>query len=52
MVIFVGYCYVDDTDQVETEQYEGEDIESIVQRMQTAVDVWETSIKLTGNKEG
>mmetsp|Transcript_23013 Transcript_23013/g.34894 ORF Transcript_23013/g.34894 Transcript_23013/m.34894 type:complete len:87 (+) Transcript_23013:123-383(+) len=30
------------------EQYEGEDVRDIIQKMQNAVDVWETSINLTG----
>mmetsp|Transcript_5909 Transcript_5909/g.9058 ORF Transcript_5909/g.9058 Transcript_5909/m.9058 type:complete len:1660 (+) Transcript_5909:3576-8555(+) len=48
LVVFVGYCYVDDTDQVEMEKYEGEEVDKILQRMQQAIDVWETSITLTG----
>jgi len=47
-VVFVGCACVDDTDQVEMEQYEGEDISSVVGRMQEAVDLWENSIRLTG----
>jgi len=48
LIAFVGYCYVDDTDQVKMEKYEGENIDDIIQRMQQAVDIWETSITLTG----
>ena len=48
IVTFVGYAYVDDTDQVETGKYEGKDIATIVQRMQKAVDCWETGIRAKG----
>ena len=48
VVMFVGYAYVDDMDQVEMEKYEGEDMIEIVNRMQQAVDLWESGIKTTG----
>lgn len=48
VIFFVGYAYVDDTNQVETEKYDGENLNDIAQRMQQAVDVWETSIRIKG----
>lgn len=48
MIVFVGYAYIDDTEQVETENYEGKNIKEIIKRMQKAIDLWEKSIKITG----
>ena len=48
VIKFVGYAYVDDTDQVETEFCEGEDIDAIIARAQQAIDTWEACIKATG----
>ena len=45
---FLGYAYVDDTDQVETLKVEDESTKNINLRMQQAVDMWEASIKSTG----
>ena len=45
---FVGYAYVDDTDQVENLKITGESTSDIIIRMQKAVDTWEASIKTTG----
>ena len=45
---FVGYAYVDDTDQVENIKFTGESTTDVIMRMQKAVDMWEESIKTTG----
>ena len=49
IITFVGYAYVDDTDQVETAKYDGEHMNQIVKRMQKVVDCWETGIRATGS---
>ena len=48
IIKFVGYAYVDNTNQVKTEKHKGEDIGQIVAQMQKAVDCWETGIRATG----
>ena len=45
---FVGFSFVDDTDQVQTGEYAGESSTSIVEKMQLAVDEWEGGITATG----
>ena len=44
---FVGYAYVDDTDQIKTFKIKGESTENIIMRMQEAVNTWEASIRTT-----
>lgn len=44
---FVGYAYVDNTDQVEMLKVSGESIKDVIDQMQQAVDLWEASIKTT-----
>lgn len=42
--LFDGYAYINNTDQVEMEEYEGEDLNKIIKRMQQAIDFWKKSI--------
>ena len=45
---YVGFSFVDDTDQVQTGRYEGETSASIVDQMQQAVNMWEGGLSATG----
>ena len=45
---FVGYAYVDDTDQIETQKFADDDVYTVIDRMQKAVDLWEKGIRATG----
>jgi hypothetical protein len=49
MVSFVGYSFVDDTDQV---QSDGSSPEQTASKLQEAVDCWEGGIKVTGGALG
>ena len=45
---FIGYAYVDDTDQVENLKITGESTSDVILRIQKAVDMWEASVKTMG----
>ena len=45
---FVGFSFVDDTDQIQTSRYPGETAISIAEQMQLAVDEWEGGIWASG----
>ena len=48
LVDYVGFSFVDDTDQVQTSQFEGESMESIAAKLQDAVNLWEGGIRVSG----
>ena len=48
LVEYVGFSFVDDTDQVQSSQYEGESMESIATKIQDAVNLWEAAIWFSG----
>ena len=48
LVEYVGFSFVDDTDQVQIAQSGGESMESIAAKMQAAVDLWEGGIWFSG----
>ena len=45
---YVGFSFVDNTDQVQTGRFPGEDSLSIAEQMQQAVDTWEGGLRTTG----
>jgi hypothetical protein len=47
-ISYVGFSFVDDTDQVQTGRFPGEDCNSIAEQMQLAVDEWEGGLRATG----
>jgi hypothetical protein len=47
-VSYVGFPFVDNTNQVQTGRFPGEDCDSIAEQMQLTVDEWEGGLRATG----
>ena len=45
---YVGFSFVDDTDQVQSSHFEGETMASVAAKMQDAVNLWEGGIWFSG----
>ena len=48
IIKYIGFLFVDDTDQVQSARFKGETLASIAAKLQDAVDMWENGLWVSG----